>query len=54
MNYFGDPHDMAVMIAIVRRALDIVGKLRAAHEIGDVLVATRARRQARLHGRATR
>jgi choline dehydrogenase len=38
MNYYGDPHDMAVMIAVVRRALDIVGKLRAEHEIGEVLV----------------
>ncbi len=38
MNYYGDPHDMAVMIAVVRRALDIVGKLRADHEIGEVLV----------------
>jgi choline dehydrogenase len=38
MNYFGDPHDMAVMIAVVRRALHIVGELRASHQIGDVLV----------------
>jgi choline dehydrogenase len=38
MNYYADPHDMAVMIAVVRRALDIVDKLRAEHEIGEVLV----------------
>ena len=38
MNYYGDPHDMAVMIAVVRRALDIVAQLRSTHEIGDVLV----------------
>lgn len=38
MNYYGDPHDMAVMIAVARRTLDIVDKLRAQHEIGDVLV----------------
>ena len=38
MNYFGDPHDMAVMIAVVRRGLDIVAQLRATHEIGDVQV----------------
>jgi choline dehydrogenase-like flavoprotein len=38
MNYFGDPYDMAVMIAVVRRGLDIVAQLRATHEIGDVLV----------------
>jgi choline dehydrogenase-like flavoprotein len=39
MNYYSDPHDMAVMIAVVRRSLDIVEKLRDAHGIGDVLVA---------------
>ena len=39
MNYFGDPHDMAVMIAVYRRAMEIVERLRAEHEIGDVLVA---------------
>lgn len=38
MNYYGDPHDMAVMIAVVRRTLDIVDKLREAHGVGDVLV----------------
>jgi choline dehydrogenase len=38
MNYFGDPHDVTVMIAVVRRALDIVAQLRATHGIGDVLV----------------
>jgi choline dehydrogenase-like flavoprotein len=39
MNYYGDPHDMPVMIAVYRRALEIVERLRAEHEIGDVLVA---------------
>lgn len=38
MNYYGDPHDMAVMIAVVRRTLDIVDKLRETHGVGDVLV----------------
>lgn len=38
MNYYGDPHDMAVMIAVVRRTLDIVDKLREKHGVGDVLV----------------
>jgi choline dehydrogenase-like flavoprotein len=38
MNYFDDPHDMQVMIATVRRALDIIDRLRTEHEIGDVLV----------------
>jgi choline dehydrogenase-like flavoprotein len=39
MNYYGDPHDMAVMIATVRRTLDIIAKLRETHPVGDVLVA---------------
>ncbi|TNM49572.1 hypothetical protein FHP29_01610 [Nocardioides albidus] len=38
MNYYDDPHDMAVMIAVVRRALDIVDKLREAHGVGEVQV----------------
>ncbi|MFP5372866.1 MAG: GMC oxidoreductase [Actinomycetes bacterium] len=47
MNYFGDPHDMAVMIAVVRRALDIVAEMSREHEIGDMLVP---RRLAEQHG----
>jgi choline dehydrogenase-like flavoprotein len=38
MNYYGDPHDMAVMRATVRRTLDIIDKLRETHQVGDVLV----------------
>ena len=38
MNYYSDPHDMAVMVATVRRTLDIIEKLRETHEIGEVLV----------------
>jgi choline dehydrogenase-like flavoprotein len=38
MNYYDDPHDMTVMIAVVRRALEIIDQLRAEHDIGDVLV----------------
>jgi choline dehydrogenase-like flavoprotein len=38
MNYYDDPHDMTVMIEVVRRALEIIDRLRAEHEIGDVLV----------------
>ena len=47
MNYFGDPHDMAVMTAVVRRALDIVTEMGRTHEIGDLLVP---RRLAEKHG----
>jgi choline dehydrogenase len=39
MNYYGDPHDIAVMIAVVRRSLEIVDQLRATHGIGEVLVS---------------
>jgi choline dehydrogenase-like flavoprotein len=39
MNYYADPHDMAVMIAVVRRSLDIIEALRATHEIGDLMIA---------------
>lgn len=38
MNYFGDPHDMKVMVAVLRRALDIVAHWPAAHKIGPVLI----------------
>lgn len=38
MNYFDDPHDMAVMISVLRRALDIVAHWPASHEIGSLLV----------------
>ncbi len=41
MNYVGDPHDMAVMTAVVRRALDIVGEMGRTHEIGDLMVPRR-------------
>ena len=38
MNYFGDPHDMPVMIAVIRRALDVVAKWPSHREIGPLLV----------------
>lgn len=38
MNYFDDPHDMAVMISVLRRALDIVAHWPASHKIGPLLV----------------
>jgi choline dehydrogenase-like flavoprotein len=38
MNYYGDPHDVGVMRATVRRTLEIIDKLREQHQIGDVLV----------------
>ena len=48
MNYYGDPHDMNVMIAVMRRALAIIEHLRAAHAIGDVLVEPALAAKARL------
>lgn len=38
MNYFGDPHDMKVMVSVLRRALDIVARWPAAHKVGPLLV----------------
>jgi choline dehydrogenase-like flavoprotein len=37
-NYYGDPHDMAVMIAVARRTLAIVDVLREQHGAGDVMI----------------
>jgi choline dehydrogenase-like flavoprotein len=38
MNYFEDPHDMKVMVAVLRRALDIVAHWPASHQIGPLHV----------------
>ena len=38
MNYFDDPHDMRVMIATLRKALDVVANWPAHREIGPLLV----------------
>ena len=38
MNYFGDPHDMKVMVAVMRRALDVVAHWPAHREIGPLLM----------------
>jgi choline dehydrogenase len=38
MNYFADPHDMAVMVAVVRRVLDVVAHWSSRREIGPLLV----------------
>jgi choline dehydrogenase len=38
MNYFGDPHDMTVMVSVLRRALDIVANWPARHKIGPLLI----------------
>jgi choline dehydrogenase-like flavoprotein len=37
-NYYGDPHDLAVMTAVVRKTLDIQARLRETHGAGPVLV----------------
>jgi choline dehydrogenase len=41
MNYFGDPHDMDVMIAAVRRTLEIVTEMGREHDIGDLFMPPR-------------
>ena len=38
MNYFDDPHDMRVMIATLRKALDVVANWPGHREIGPLLV----------------
>ncbi|HXI89363.1 MAG TPA: GMC family oxidoreductase N-terminal domain-containing protein [Blastocatellia bacterium] len=38
MNYFGDAHDLKVMVAVVRRALEIVAHWPSEHEIGPLMV----------------
>src|SRR4029453_12365678 len=47
MNYFGDPHDMKVMVAVMRRALDIVAHWPGAPKPGPMNVTPRL---PRLHG----
>ena len=38
MNYFGDPHDMQVMISVMRRAMEIVAHWPARRTIGPLLI----------------
>ena len=38
MNYFADPHDLEVMVAVMRRALDIVAHWPASHKLGPLMV----------------
>lgn len=38
MNYFGDPHDIKVMVAVLRRALDIVAHWPAHRKAGPLMV----------------
>jgi choline dehydrogenase-like flavoprotein len=47
MNYYGDDHDMKVMLAVMRRALEIVEHWRARREIGPLMVPPRL---AKKHG----
>jgi choline dehydrogenase len=38
MNYFDDPHDMKVMIAVIRRALDIAARWPGNRKLGHLMV----------------
>jgi choline dehydrogenase len=38
MNYFGDPHDLRVMVAVIRRVLDIVAHWPPHRQIGPLLL----------------
>ena len=39
MNYYDDPHDMKVMVAVLRRALDVVAHWPSDRPLGPLLVA---------------
>jgi len=38
MNYYADPHDIKVMVAVLRRALDIVAHWPAHRKIGPLMI----------------
>jgi choline dehydrogenase len=38
MNYLGDPHDVAVMVAVIRRALEVAAHWPSRHPIGPLMV----------------
>ena len=38
MNYFADPHDMDVMVAVIRRVLDVVANWPSHREIGPLMI----------------
>jgi choline dehydrogenase-like flavoprotein len=38
MNYFGDEHDMKVMVAVIRRALEIADHWPERHRIGPLMI----------------
>jgi choline dehydrogenase len=38
MNYYGDPYDMEVMVAVLRRALEVVANWPGHRDIGPLLV----------------
>src|SRR5262249_18976792 len=38
MNYFGDAHDLKVMVAVMRRALDIAGRWPGNRKIGPLVI----------------
>jgi choline dehydrogenase-like flavoprotein len=50
MNYYHDPHDMRVMVAVLQRALDVVRNWPAHRQLGPLLVPPNLAAQ---HGHAT-
>jgi choline dehydrogenase-like flavoprotein len=38
MNYYADPHDMKVMVAVMRKVLDVIANWPSRSEIGPLLV----------------
>lgn len=47
MNYYGDPYDMEVMVAVLRRTLDVVAHWPSSRQLGPLLVP---RKLAAKHG----
>ena len=51
MNYFGDPHDMPVMLAVMRRVLDVVAHWPSGHAHRPPARSAVSGQQARAHRR---
>lgn len=47
LNYYSDPHDLRVMVAIVRRTLDVAANWPGPHKLGPVMIPPKLRQ---LHG----
>ena len=53
MNYYGDPHDLDVMVAVVRKALEVVDNWPGTNVLGPVVRAAGSGQDPRPPGLAT-